>query len=99
MISGCSYTRTIRTQQLFRNSAILSNVNFLTFNFLAFKFTGFGLGLGLRLKHRICKKATLDKKAKNSFNAGGNIKLSTQPYIVLYFLYFLYFLYWLIQVL
>jgi len=42
-------------------AAILSNVAFLTLNFLAFKFTGFGLGL--QLKHRICHKATLDKKA------------------------------------
>jgi len=33
--------------------------------FLAFKFTEFGLGLWLGLKHRICKKATLDKNAKN----------------------------------
>jgi len=41
---------------------VLSNVAFLTFNFLALKFTGFGLEFGLWLKHRICKKATLDKK-------------------------------------
>jgi len=45
------------------NVAILSNVAFLTFNFLAFKFTGFLLGLRLNIEY--AKKATLDKKAVN----------------------------------
>jgi len=52
--------------------AVLSNVAFFAYSmFLAFKFTGFVLGL--RLKHSICKKATLDKKAK-IFIAGAYIR-------------------------
>jgi len=31
--------------------------------FLAFKFTGFGLGLGLRLKHRICQKSHIRQES------------------------------------